>query len=324
MKNVFIISCYVNTEEKKKVLINYINKIKKMSEYDILLVSHIPMSEDIVKLVNYFIYDSDNFLLPIEKTPITWIVYNNLKINILSCRHGYAFIKNVHNALTFAKSLGYNNFIFSDYDNILGDEDINKIENIPNLLNENNKKVFVFKDYNVSTPRGYSYESKFFAGDLNYFIDNVPLPNSYDQWVNKDPYKSSTNVVEDILVSLLNKFEDKLYLIEDKVNDYFSNSKFDVFHHYDYKYSVIYNLNDKSKPIFFCITPSDGNFELLLNDVSVLNITCDKGYWLLHYLDIDEQDTELIFKRNGETIIKRSFNINTIEDIKQFAVVHTV
>jgi len=323
MKNIIIISSYADTDSKKSILFDYIKQLKKLSSFDIMLVSHISVPENILNCVNYFIYDSDNFLLPIEKTPTTWVVYNNIKINILSCRHGYAFIKNVHNALTFAKSIGYDNFIFSDYDAILGDEDIIKIENIPNLLKEHNKKVFIFKDYNGKSG-GYAYESKFFAGDVNYFIDNVPLPNCYEQWVNMDPYKSSNNIVEDILVSLLNKFEDKLYVIKDTVNTYFSNSDFDVFHHYDYKYSVIYNLNDKSKPIFFCITPTDGNFELFLNNTSVLNITCDKGYWLLHYIDVNEQDTELIFKRNNETIIKRSFNINSIEDIKRFAVVHTI
>ena len=324
MKNIIIISSYADTDSKKSILFDYIKQLKKLSSFDIMLVSHISVPENILNCVNYFIYDSDNFLLPIEKTPVTWIVYNNIKINILSCRHGYAFIKSVHNGLTFAKSLGYDNFIFSDYDNILGDEDISKIENIPTLLKEHAKKVFIFKDYNGSTSRGYSYESKFFAGEVSYFVDNVPLPNSYEQWINIDPYKSSTNVVEDILVSLLNKFEEQLYIVECVVNNYFSNSQFDVCHHYDYKYSVIYNLNDKSKPIFFCITPSDGNFELIINNISVLNINCNKGHWLLYYIDVNEQDTELMFKRNNETIIKRSFNINSIEDIKKFAVMHTI
>ena len=61
MNNLYIISCYVNTEQKKLVLINYINQIKKISSFDILLVSHIPIPEDVLNLVNYSIYDSDNF-----------------------------------------------------------------------------------------------------------------------------------------------------------------------------------------------------------------------------------------------------------------------
>ena len=57
---------------------------------------------------------------------------------------------------------------------------------------------------NIYTYLKYCYESKFFGGDVNYFVDNVPLPNNYDYWTNIEPYKSCGNVVEDILVTLLN------------------------------------------------------------------------------------------------------------------------
>jgi len=324
MKTLYIISCYANTEEKKLVLKNYINQIKKISTFDILLVSHIPISEDLISLVNYYIYDSDNFLLPLENTPVTWIVYGNIKIDILSCRHGYAVMKNIHNSVMFARFMEYDNFIFSDYDNILGDEDIDKISNIPNLLKENDKKIFVFKDYNVSTSRGYSYESKFFAGDVNYFVTNVTMPNSYQKWLITEPYKSSSNVLEDILVLLLNKLDDRLYKVEQKINEYFSHSQFDVFHHYDYVHSVIYNSNDKSKPLFFCITPEDGVFELLINNESAFNISCNKQHTLLHFFDVNELDTELVFKLNGRILFKRIVNSRILEDIKKVAVVSTI
>ena len=57
-------------------------------------------------------------------------------------------------------------------ENLPLDDNIIKIENIPNLLKEHNKKVFIFKDYNGKSG-GYAYESKFFAGDVNYFIDPI-------------------------------------------------------------------------------------------------------------------------------------------------------
>ena len=323
MKNLYIISCYVNTEQKKLVLINYINQIKKISSFDILLVSHIPMPEDVLNLVNYSIYDSDNFLFPIDKTPSVFFIYANLKINILSCRHGYAFMKNLHNALAFAKAMSYNNFIFSDYDGILGDSDLTKLENIPSLLKEHDKKIFMFKHYNKISTLGYYYESKFFAGDVNCFVDNVSLPNSYD-WLNNEPYKTSGNVVEDILVTLLNKVENQLYLIDYDISEYFPNSKFDVFHHYDYKYSVIYNLDDNHKPIFFCVTPDEGCFELCLNKNVLFNVNCKKAHWLLYILDIDHTDSEITFSRNGEILLNRIINIDSVNDTKDIAFAHFV
>jgi hypothetical protein len=324
MKNIAIISCYADSPYKKSILLDYIRQFKKLSNTDILLVSHIPLPEHILNEINYFIYDSDNFLLPLQNTPVSWFVYNKLKINILSCRHGFAFMKNVNNALKFVKSLGYDKFIFSDYDNILNDEDLFKISNIPQLLDQHGKKMFVFKNYNRSSPGGYSYESKFFAGDVNYFVDAVPLPVSYDDWLNIEPYKSSSNIVEEILVSLFNKFENELYIIEDNINSYFSKSQIDIFHHFNKKYSLIYNLNDKFKPLFFYITSEDGEFELIVNNQTIFKVECNKSNWLLHFIDINEIDTEIVFKYNNEILFDRIVNINTIENLKSIAYVQTV
>lgn len=323
-KNVIIISCYADSLYKKSILLDYIKQFKKLSTFDILLVSHIPLPENIIREVNYFIYDADNFLLPIEKTPVSWFVLNNLKIDILSCRHGYAFIKNVHNALKFVKNLRYDNFIFSDYDNILSEEDLLKINNIPQILNQHNKKLFVFKNYNNSSKYGYSYESKFFAGEVNYFVDNVSLPASYEDWTNLEPYKSSTNIVEEIFVTLFNNFEDKLYLIEENINSYFSKSQIDIFHHFNKKYSLIYNKNDKSKPLFFYITSEDGEFELIINDQSMFKTKYNKSSWLLHFIDINEDDSTIVFKCNGEILFDKVININTVEELRSVAVVQRI
>lgn len=324
MKNLYIISCYANTDRKKLVLINYINQIKKLADFDILLVSHSTLSEDILYLVDYFIYDADNFLFPMEKSPTVFFVLGNIKINILSCRHGYAFMKNVHNALSFAKSMAYENFIFSDYDTIFGTEDLVKLQKIPSLLKEYDKKFFMFKHYNKVSHLKYCYESKFFGGDVNYFVDNVPLPNNYDYWTNIEPYKSCGNVVEDILVTLLNKFQDKIYLVEDDIREYFLNSEFDIFHHYDYKHLLIYNLNDKSKPIFFCITPEAGNFELCMNNKILFNVNCKKAQWLLYVLDVDCNDSTVTFSQNREVLLNRTININSLDDTKDIAFAHYV
>lgn len=324
MKNLIIISCYVNTDEKKSVLINYINQLKKLSNFDIMLVSHIPMSESIINLVNYFIYDSDNFLFPIENTPVVWFRIGDIEIKMTTCRHGYAFLKNVHNALNFAKSLKYNNFIFSDYDNILNDVDLDKIQQIPVLLKNNDKKLFFFKDYNSPNQLGYAYESKFFAGDVNFFIDNFPIPISYEEWSTTEPFRSSSNIVEDLLANVFKPLEDKVYTITDKVNEYFSNSDFDVFHHFDYKNTFVYNLQNPSRPLFFCITPHAGEYELILNNNTAFKNYYNKADWLLHFIDVDENDTELIFKRNNEVVIKRTINIKTFDDIKEISSVRIV
>lgn len=323
MKNIVIISSHANTDEKKLILSNYIDQLKKLYNFDILLTSHIPVPEEVVNKVNYFIYDSDNFQIPLEKCPTIWFATDHLQIHIFSYRHGYAFVKNLHNAIKLVSSLGYDNFIFSDYDNILNDNDISIFQNIPELLKESDKKLFVFRSYKSHYTHGYWYECKFFAADTKYFNENVFLPNSYEQWSTIEPYKSSSNIVEELFVLLFKSFEDRLYIIDKTLNEYFSSSSFDVCYHFKYKYPLIYNLTNKSKPLFFCVIDTEDNYELIVNNQSVINQRFSKSAWCMYFIDINENDTEIIFKQNNEILLNQTININTIESIKQFANVTT-
>ena len=104
MKNIVIISSYANTEEKLDILKNYILQIKK-SKYDILLISRLPVPPNIIELVNYCIYDKENFLLPIEKSPVTWFADDKEYINLYSYRHGYILTKNISIGLNSLSTL---------------------------------------------------------------------------------------------------------------------------------------------------------------------------------------------------------------------------
>ncbi len=87
---------------------------------------------------------------------------------------------------------------------------------------------------------------------------------------------------------------------------------------------MIYNLNDKFKPLFFYITSEDGEFELIVNNQTIFKVECNKSNWLLHFIDINEIDTEIVFKYNNEILFDRIVNINTIENLKSIAYVQTV
>ena len=69
--NLIIILSHCDTEEKKEVLINNVNKLKS-NNFDILLVSHIPIPSSIQELVEYFIYDKSN---PIINWPERGMVF---------------------------------------------------------------------------------------------------------------------------------------------------------------------------------------------------------------------------------------------------------
>ena len=57
--NLVIIMCHCNDDDKIKVLLENINKIKTEG-FDIMMLSHIPVSSSIQNKVDYFIYDKSN------------------------------------------------------------------------------------------------------------------------------------------------------------------------------------------------------------------------------------------------------------------------
>ena len=62
MKDLFLITAYTPDDERKNLLRDFISSIDKKL-FDIMVVSHSSIPEDIINKVNYFIYDSSNVLL---------------------------------------------------------------------------------------------------------------------------------------------------------------------------------------------------------------------------------------------------------------------
>ena len=59
MKDIVIVSCYPNTEYKEYLLDECVKQLKLLNK-DVLIATHYPIPDYIIKKVNYYIYDSDN------------------------------------------------------------------------------------------------------------------------------------------------------------------------------------------------------------------------------------------------------------------------
>jgi len=131
-----IIPCYCDTKEKKQMLIDCIESIKK-ADKKILLTSHYPIDDNIKNMVDYSIYDGDNQVLhskdylDYDVTFFFWIHYQNYKlIQSYPYNHSFAVWTLMRNGFAFANALGYKNAHIIDYDCTIGDvkyfEDVNK------------------------------------------------------------------------------------------------------------------------------------------------------------------------------------------------------
>ena len=58
-RDIICITAYVNNEERKNLLKECITACRKFG-MDILVASHSVLTEDIIKMVDYYVYDADN------------------------------------------------------------------------------------------------------------------------------------------------------------------------------------------------------------------------------------------------------------------------
>lgn len=209
MKNVIIINSYANTDERRNVLINCIKKLKKLN-IDIIVMSNYQDDGYIQSLTDYYIYDNDNFLLPKEtvRGVTSYIVYKHICVSI-----------------SFAKNLQYKNFLYLEFDVDFSESDIDKIDIILNqCLVDIKMWMCNFHSYDR-----LAIESRLFAGNIDFFLENFILVKSIDDWYNKYPFSVSSDTLEYIFPQLVNRIKQSIYFTNTSVREFFNSSNFDIF-----------------------------------------------------------------------------------------------
>jgi len=136
-KNLIIVQCHCNTKEKISVLEENIKTLKKQN-LKILVVSHIPVNQDIQDTVDYFIYDKSNPILhwP-DRGMIHWMKIDFDKpykaINVLF-DFGWTSINQILLAGNLGLSLDFDHYTFINYDIKITDNIIKAIKNPVPLL----------------------------------------------------------------------------------------------------------------------------------------------------------------------------------------------
>jgi hypothetical protein len=135
-----IISTYPDTTDREQLTIDCINSFRKTGK-KIALVSHYPVNDKIQKLVDYYIFDSNNLMI---KHSYYNKFYNykpnyDVEINLNSLtktNQSLAALINFQNGVKFAKQLGVSKVMIVTYDVILNELDIPTIEEYFNKLDD--------------------------------------------------------------------------------------------------------------------------------------------------------------------------------------------
>jgi len=171
--------------------------------------------------------------------------------------------RNVYLGATLAKGLNYEFFAYIEGDNILGDKSKDVIRELKNEMMNNNKKMMFLEGPKRDDFKNMNhYISTIFAGNPEYFVNNLKLPIWYEEWL-KDTvlnthafelffYMKFNHLSENFLlkphVDVLNRMTDSTINKLSKNDDHFLNN---VFYYNDAEPNRIYSffLNNTNENI---------------------------------------------------------------------------
>jgi hypothetical protein len=289
--DLIIITSHSDSDEKLNLLRNSISEFVKQDR-KILLSSHIGVPDDILEMVDFFIYDRDNPMITKEEKPpmkyfINYGVYE--QDFFFNTSHTYAALKLVLNGVSFAISNGFRNGHLVVYDNIIYDKKV--IDDSIEILNDYDMIIYKMRN------------------DVRSNIFSFRCIEFYDQLKHLDSKESYLK--EDIL-----NFEELLERISGKLNTYFidietikSNNFIDGFCANGLHEHILRMSNDDKKTFLFLSKENNNNqiylflltwhdnlnFSIIVNDENHEKYHLKIGRTEIRLIELPEYDKLTIF-----------------------------
>ena len=322
MKDLILISNYSDTPEKLDVLRNLVNQISQQKDFfDLLLVSHTTIPQDIQNKCNYVIYDSKNELLydwDLRSTP--WFNPGNER-EIISIFTGYY---NTHLAIwrmvilgnSFAQNLGYNKVHHIEYDTSINDFS-ELIEN-SQLLDTHNSIYYVKSEDTV--------DNILFGSYWAYRLDTLPKDllvlneDNIKSQIKNHPSKNP-EIMTQFLLEASGNYKVKSKSKLDKNNNFGLTHSSLATNHTAWCLPYYDELNSKLGFIVWNMeyTNGDINIKLIYNQDQLINIGIIKSnQWRLIEIDDFNNAQSLIVLSNNK--IRNTFDFTTNkEEFKLFS-----
>tara|TARA_R110000744_G_scaffold132725_1_gene241032 strand:- start:598 stop:1536 length:939 start_codon:yes stop_codon:yes gene_type:complete len=287
MKNIALIVAHCDTQEKITVLENNIKYLKKFKDkLDIILISYLPVKEDIINKVRFFVYDNENPIIGWPEKGIFWEeIFGDVSLNNFTVDYGWCIANKIKLAGEVLNRREYGGVYFMNYDVKLSEPLLNKISK-GKPLNE----TFTGINYANAVQ---SVCTVFMSFKFNTFLKLTSR-------ISKEDYMSNVNrVIESYMSELLEEIGEH------------TASDIDVYDHIDY------NGGNGDVDYFNSIIDSSLKFKLFQTsyDFTPWNEDILNDYSFIY--DIEEYTK---VKINGEiyTLTKDNnlllpFNIKTLE-----------
>jgi hypothetical protein len=281
MKDLILILNYSPDNKRQELLRNLINDINN-NEFDIMIVTHSFVPQDISDKVDFVIYEKENLLLTDIRNKYGVNYYNSdFTITTTECKkynHGFSVLRLILIGLTSAKNLNYHKVHLFEYDSEI--KNTQEIKDNSKLLDE----------YSVIW---YQWENFIFpTSPVSYNL--LKISNSWFETTKEKLLEffneNKSNTCEQYHMNLISESDDvltkKMKSLED--NGIKINLNSDII-----KYEwVIPVYDDKTKKmILFSWAKNetkDVEIKLIVNNTKILYHIVKPGNWILR--DIDEID----------------------------------
>ena len=289
MEKIIIVNSHHSSQYHLDILKDCLTRLKK-TNYKLMVCSHLPIPEEIQKMVDYCVYDSENIML--EPPSWFWFANSQFRVSISNPGHSIAILRNMINGISLGQRLGFVNFFFTECDNLIGDIDLQTFDlHLSEMLKENKKMIF----HKYPTESSYGYHTLLFGGNIDYFVRNFRFPITKES----QDIKNLSGYLEDDFYNFFHP-EEELFLIK-------SCGGFEKLQGYENS-----DFNRISGLGIICETiPSDQGYYLYLMNNKDYGVQCEVNgksfdlypgtYWYYPSEEVTEvkiQDKEFILTKN--------------------------
>jgi len=255
-KLISIIDCFIYNDNVKKLLVDKINLLKSIGR-DVMLISNSVVDKEIVENVDFFLYDKNNNLFEYNYENYEGVdfyeYFEHFDVhNIISSKqpHGLSVLINIFRAVKMAKVLGYDFFERHEVDDVMGEDSIKFLKDLP-LSNF----YFVNERGDIKSDISFHY----FMFEIDFFLKNIKRvrnENDYKLNIKDFDYTDNFYSVEQYFYNYLKVtdiHEDNLKnKIKDCFNDTFWNTSSTP---ENFNFNMMFNLykknNDLENNVFF-------------------------------------------------------------------------
>jgi len=182
-KKIFIVNCFPSGDYHLSILKECLNNLKG-KDYKLMVTSHLPLPLDIQKEIDYFIYDTENIL--VDPRTEYWFANSIFEMSLKNIGHAVSICRNMNLGIFMARQLGYDYFYFLEADNLISEKDFPNFDNFLFEMVELNKKMIFhkFEHPEFDPEKKWNYHTLIFGGTTDYFIKNIKLPNTREEYEN--------------------------------------------------------------------------------------------------------------------------------------------